>query len=190
MYANTIITCIAAQYPESNFAEEYEKKSESFCLYPADINKPFLRSIEMINDDQSEKLKRHIEDSFNSLNHHLQSKLAELFTNKQQDVKEIIEEQNQQLYEDHKEVVDQIKNQIIQLLARHKQESLRVVQNETNALKQELDENVERQQAENRNLLTSYNNSQIETKAYLRIIIIMLIVTVFLLLYTLLKIHV
>ena len=62
-----ITLCTAAQYPESHFAEEYEKKSESFYLYPADINKPFLRSIEMINDDQSKKLKRHIKDSLASL---------------------------------------------------------------------------------------------------------------------------
>ena len=180
--------CTAAQYPESHFAEEYEKKSESFYLYPADINKPFLRSIEMINDDQSEKLKRHIEDSLASLTHHLQSRLAELCTNRQHDVTEIIEEQNQKLYEDHKEVADQIKNQIIRLLAQHKQESLRVVQRETNALKLELDEAVNRQQAENRNLLISYNNSQIETKAYLQIIIMILIVVVFLFMYTLFKI--
>ena len=63
-----------------------------------------------------------------------------------------------------------------------------MVQKETDALKQELDEAVKRQQAENRNLLISYNNSQIETKAYLQIIIMILIVVLFLFMYTLFKI--
>ena len=54
-----------------NFAEEFEKKE--FSLYSADSDKSLLRKIEMIGNQQSETLKRHIDKNLSSLKDQLQS---------------------------------------------------------------------------------------------------------------------
>ena len=136
----------------------------------------------MIGDEQSEKLKRHIEENIALLSHHLQSKLDKLCTNGQHDVTEIFEkyqQQNQQFYED--------KNKIIQLFIQHKQESLHVLQKEADGLKQQLEEVIEKQHAERKKMVTLYSNSQFEIIAYLRIIIIILILVFLLFIYILLN---
>lgn len=166
----------AAQCP---YAEEYEKKSESFHLYPADIDKPLLRNIEIIADGQSEKLKMDIKESLASLSRHLQGevdKICQKIFGKLQ-----IQEQNQQVY------VAQIKDEIKQLLIQHKQESLRALQTETNGLIRKFDEAIEKQQADNKRMLTLYKNSQLETNTYVFVIFIILIIVLLQLTYTLEK---
>ena len=183
---------IAVQYPNSHYAEEYEKKSESFCLYPAKVDKPMLRSIEMIGDEQSENLKRRIDESLASLNHHLQTRLDELCNNKQQDIAEILDtrlQQTQQLHESQtSSVKEQITSEIIRSLNEHKRESLRVLERETRTLKHKLEEAIEKQQAESKRILILYNNSQIETKAHLRVIIVILLIFLGLFIYTMFKV--
>ena len=164
------------QYPESHYAEEYGKKSESFYLYPTDIDRPLL---EIIGEKQSEKLKRHVEDRLGSLSHHLQGELNKIC---QHDVTEIFEkyqQQNQQIY------VDQIKEEITQLLIQHKQESLCAFQTATNDLVRQLDEAIKKQQANNKKMLTLYKNSQLETNTYTSVIFIILITVLLLLTYSL-----
>ena len=174
----------AAQYPENHFAEEYEKV-ESFCMYPADIDKSLLRNIEILGDTQTEKLKRDIEESLASLCHHLQSRLDKLC---QHDVKEIFEKHQLQNQKDIDYIEDhQIKDEIIQLLKQHKQKSLCAVQKETDDLKQQLEKVIKKQQAESKKMLMVYTNSQFETNTYLRVIITILMILLLLLIYTLSK---
>ena len=151
-----------------------------------------LRSIEMISDEQSENLKKRIDESLASLNDHLQTRLDELCNNKQQDITEILDtrlQQTQQLHESQTgSVKKQITSEIIRLLNEHKFESLRVLERETKTLKRKLDEAIGKQQAESKRMLTLYNNSQIETIAYLRVIIVILLIFVCLFIYIMFKV--
>ena len=148
-------------------------------MYPADIDKPMLRKIEIIGEEQSEKLKRDIEDKLDSLSHDLQDKLNKIC---QHDITEIFEkhqQQNQQIY------ADKIKEEITQLLIQLKQESLHAFQKATNDLVKKLDETIEKQQADNKRMLTLYKNSQLETNTYASVILIILITVLLLLTYSL-----
>lgn len=189
---NHCVLYIAVQYPENHYAEEYEKKLESFHLYPAEVDKATLRSIEMIGDEQSEKLKRRIDESLASLHHHLQTRLDDLCNNKQHYVTEILSthlQQARQLNESQtSSLEEQIRSEIMRLLNEHKCESLRVLERETSALKHELQVAIEKQHAESKRLLTLYNNSQIETKAYLCVIIAILVLFLSLFIYTMFKV--
>ena len=170
-------TTTAVQCLENNYAEEYGKISESFYLYPAKIDKPSLRNIEMIGEVQSENLKRHIEDHLASLSHHLQGKLDKIC---QHDIKEIFEKHQQQNQQVH---VDQIEEKITQLLTQRMEEVLRALQREKDDLIRQLDKAIEKQQAENKRMLTLYKNSQLETNTYASVIFIILIVVILLLAY-------
>ena len=93
---------VAAQHTEKHFAQEYEK-SETFCLYPSNSQKNFLRKIEMIGDEHSKVLKRSIDDNFTALNNQFQNKFDKLYTISQHDVTKMLEkhpQQSEQFYED------------------------------------------------------------------------------------------
>ena len=187
-------TIIAVQYPDNHFAEEFEKNEvETFSLYPpvSGSNKSLLRNIEMIGEEQSETLRRHVNENLASLNHQLEKKLDVLCSSREDDVTEILKKhqrQCQQIYEDQSDnLTEQVKQEIIQLLNQQKQESLHMLERETDTVRKKLEEVIIKHQAESKKMATLYDNSQFETKVHLRVIIIILFIIVLLLIYSTFK---
>lgn len=147
-----------------------------------------LRNFEIMGDEQSEKLRKQIDESLASLNHQIQSKLDKLCTDRQDDVTEILEkhqQQTQQFCEDQTDIVTKkIRSEMTELLDKHKQESMRVLRKETDAMKRQFVEVVKKQQAENKTKLNNYANAQLEAKVRHQVIIVMLLVIILLLIYT------
>ena len=160
-----LFTILAAQYPKKHLAEEFERTSESFCLYPLNSGINFLRKVDMIGDEHSKVLKRSIDDNLTTLNNQLESKLDKL----RLDVTEN-QHESEQFYEDQINILkDQIKNDI-HVFTGH------------------LEGVMQRQQAVYKNMLTLFVNSQFEIRVYLLAIIITLFLILCILVYSSFKV--